>query len=140
MNTPLQRLLRPLIERRTSQLADFLSSHLPREGKVLDFGCGDGLVGAKLRDAGRLDVTGLDVLDYRLTDLALCLYAGGPIPFCDDHFDATIAVFALHHTPDPFFYLREITRVTRHLLLILEDTFRNRVELACTRCLDRFGN
>lgn len=137
-----RRMFRGMMAARAAKLASFLAPHIPRRGgRVLDFGTGDGLVAAELASAHGLDVVGLDTVDYRLAkELPFHLYRGGRLPFPDGAFDTTLSIFVLHHTDDPLFYLDELARVSRRTLVVLEDSYRNPVELFFTRWLDKVGN
>lgn len=140
-NSRLQRLFRRALETRARTIATFLAPHLPARGAVLDFGSGDGLVARTLARVNGVDILTLDVVDYRMdTGTPFEIYAGGALPFADNAFETVLAIFALHHTENPCFYLRELARVSRGTLLILEDSYRNAAELVVTRWLDRLGN
>jgi SAM-dependent methyltransferase len=99
-----------------------LARHAARgTGPVLDAGCGTGLLGDWLGILGFSPVEGLDLSDgmlavarakgsyARLHRLAL----GGPLPFADGHFAATIAtgVFTTGHVGAEG--LPELVRITR---------------------------
>ncbi len=99
-----------------------LARHAPRgSGPVLDAGCGTGLLGDWLGILGFSPIEGLDLSEgmlavarskgsyARLHRLAL----GGPLPFADNHFTATIAtgVFTTGHVGVEG--LPELVRITR---------------------------
>ncbi|QYK39845.1 MAG: class I SAM-dependent methyltransferase [Paracoccaceae bacterium] len=99
-----------------------LARHAPRgTGPVLDAGCGTGLLGDWLGILGFAPVEGLDLSEgmlavarqkgsyARLHRLAL----GGPLPFADGHFGATIStgVFTTGHVGAEG--LAELVRITR---------------------------
>ncbi|WP_030729303.1 class I SAM-dependent methyltransferase [Streptomyces sp. NRRL F-2890] len=89
--------------------------------RILDAGCGSGLLCAALRDRGAL-VSGFDSsaemlelarrrlgdgADLRVTDL------GGPLPYPDDAFDDVVASLVLHYLEDWGPALAELRRVLR---------------------------
>jgi SAM-dependent methyltransferase len=89
--------------------------------RVLDAGCGSGVLSAALRDRGA-DVSGFDVsagmvelarrrlgeaADLRIADL------GGPLPYADDTFDDVVASLVLHYLEDWGPALAELRRVLR---------------------------
>jgi SAM-dependent methyltransferase len=89
--------------------------------RILDAGCGSGLLFAALRDRGAI-VTGIDLsagmleqarrrlgadADLRVADLA------DPLPFPDDSFDDVIASLVLHYLQDWAPTLAELRRVLR---------------------------
>ena len=73
-------------------------------GRVVDIGCGTGLLAEALHGAG-IDVTGVDVsksmLDIahrRLPSTVRLVRSGVPIPFAENAFDASILAMVLHET------------------------------------------
>ena len=83
--------------------------------RVLDVGCGDGMLSAHVAQAGRAHVVGLD-LDAGVLDRARARHAGArvewmhgdifSVPFERGSFDAVVSVAALHHMDAP----RALTR------------------------------
>jgi ubiquinone/menaquinone biosynthesis C-methylase UbiE len=58
----------------------------------------------------------VDIIDYKKNmekNINFVKYYGGKLPFKDNQFDATAALFVIHHTDDPEFYLKELIRVTK---------------------------
>lgn len=102
--------------------AQLLRDHAAGATAVLDAGCGTGLVGRALRDAGFAGhLTGID-----LSVASLELAAGRavydelttadlqqPLAFDDDRFDAAICIGVLTYVPDTEAIWRELARVTR---------------------------
>ncbi|MGW5384699.1 class I SAM-dependent methyltransferase [Nocardia sp. NPDC003963] len=104
--------------------------------RILDVGCGPGLLFAALRDRGAVP-TGIDSsvrmleharrrlgvdADLRLADLA------DPLPFPDDTFDDVIASLVLHYLQDWRPALAELRRVLRpdgRLIVSVEHPFAN---------------
>ena len=97
-----------------------LAEAQPSAGKVLDVGCGSGLVGIELRTAGFADITGIDLSSSAL-ELALATGAyevvrqadvqSGPIPFDDDRFDALVCVGVMTYLPDTTAVVTDFCRV-----------------------------
>jgi SAM-dependent methyltransferase len=127
--------------RRVRVLADRLSRRLPPQARALDFGCGDGRIGAAVASA-RPDVTvrGADVLEREKTFLPVDVFDGRTLPYADRSFDAVMIVDVLHHTDDPGRALREAARVCRGRILLkdhLADPWLGRARL---EVMDRIGN
>jgi ubiquinone/menaquinone biosynthesis C-methylase UbiE len=86
--------------------------------RVLDLGCGDGRLAARLGEAGA-HVTGLDASAAALArareahpDLALAGPApDGALPFADGSFDAIVCIHVLQHVADTQLFLSEARRV-----------------------------
>jgi SAM-dependent methyltransferase len=111
--------------RRVKVLSKRLAPLFPEHAKVLDVGCGDGLI-AKLVGEQRPDLTleGIDVLVRPDTHIPVRGFDGQHIDAPDKSFDAVLFVDVLHHTDDPTVLLREAARVARRCL-ILKDHTRN---------------
>jgi dTDP-glucose pyrophosphorylase/ubiquinone/menaquinone biosynthesis C-methylase UbiE len=136
-----RRLLLPLFKQfhivRSWLVGDQLLPFINEGDAVLDFGCGSGLhkmlIARYLASRKNIDLTYIDVVDRDIDKGRFVKYRGGKLPFDDNQFDVVLAVFALHHTENPDFYLREIIRVSRRTILICEDTYTNSMEEAVAR-------
>ena len=92
-------------DNRSTMLARLRILGVPRlapEARILDFGCGDGMVLRCLAELGFRRLVGLEP-DYLLLDCdspGLKLAGRGPgLPFKDQSFDAVIVQSVLHHLP-----------------------------------------
>ena len=102
---------------------DALATHLPREGRILEVGCGSGgLLAAALRRG--MDIRGADVAlrwlvvaRRRLRDIGLdapiVAASAERLPWPDATFDALVADSLLEHLDDPAVALREFARVLK---------------------------
>lgn len=87
---------------------------------VLDVGCGNGVVGARIAQAFQCRVTGTDILDYVKTGLPFVRSQDdGRLPFGDGSFDCVMLNDMLHHVPTAGqeALIREALRVGRQLLI-----------------------
>lgn len=92
-----------------------LSAALPKEGRILDLGCGDHATLARYRTAA-LEVWGADFDAHP----QLChpewfrkLGAGGAAPFPDESFDLVTSYMVMEHVPEPARFFAEIARVLK---------------------------
>jgi len=93
-----------------------LVAGLPRDGRLLDVGCGTGALVQAAREAGH-DAVGVEP-DAEMAALASAalgvdVVVGGlpDLPLADDGFEAVTASFVLNHVDDPRAGARELARV-----------------------------
>jgi SAM-dependent methyltransferase len=100
-----------------------LAAQLPREGRILEVGCGTGGLLVAAARVG-IAVVGVDVASRwlvaarrRLADhglsAPLLAASGDRLPWPDGHFDTIVADSVLEHLDDPIRALREWSRVLR---------------------------
>jgi SAM-dependent methyltransferase len=131
---------RLVAQRRVQVLAKHVASLIPAGARVLDVGCGDGILDCLVSEH-RPDVSiqGIEVLVRPTTRVPVRKFDGFHIPYPDASFDAVMLIDVLHHTIDPFVILREARRVA-HTILI-KDHFRDGLLADATlRFMDWFGN
>jgi SAM-dependent methyltransferase len=126
--------------RRVRVLAAGIAPLLPPRARVLDVGCGDGML-AHLVAAARQDCTvrGVDVLVRPHTRVPVSAFDGHSLPFDDDAFDVVTCIDVLHHADNPGALLGEMARVAPTLVVKdhLRDGWLARPTLAF---MDRVGN
>ncbi len=97
--------------------------------RLLEVGAGNGEVPLQIRDlapacVGRYWVTELFREGTRWLDkqgLSACAADAQRIPFADNSFDAAISFDVLHHVSDPYLMAKEMVRVSRGRLLLVES-------------------
>ena len=99
----------------------FILEHCPR-GRVLDVGCGTGVLASRLLELG-YEVVGIDpsegmlrVLRRRAPEARAVQGSGTDLPFEDGEFDTAVSVATMHHIAGPAAVrstLREMARVVR---------------------------
>ncbi|MGQ0641180.1 MAG: class I SAM-dependent methyltransferase [Gemmatimonadaceae bacterium] len=110
-------------QRRVDVLASTLSRLMPRNARVLDVGCGDGLLSKRILETrSDVSITGVDVLVRRDTHIPVAEFDGDHLPFDDQSVDVVLFVDVLHHTTDPTRLLREAKRVASDSLIIKDHT------------------
>jgi len=125
---------------REKPIIDLLHPFLADVGEVLDIGAGGCQIAHLISVTHQVDVTAVDIVDHRVTDVPLTLYDGETLPFDDNSFDVSLLIFVLHHAVDPERLIREALRVTRSTLLIVEDAPKNVVEKVFWRSWDYLLN
>jgi len=118
-----------------------LAELIPRNVRVLDVGCGDGLI-SKLIQNKRSDISikGIDVLLRPQTHIPVTKFDGQKIPYADNDFDVVMFIDVLHHTLDPNILLHEAARVTKSCLLIKDHTKDGLLAGPTLRFMDWVGN
>jgi SAM-dependent methyltransferase len=122
-------------------LAERLAEVVPRGGRVLDVGCGDGSVAARLQEQrDDLSVVGIDVLVRPTTAIPVAPFDGSTIPFDDGAFDVAMFVDVLHHTEDPTVLLAEAARVAPGAVVVKDHLADGVLARPTLRLMDYVGN
>jgi SAM-dependent methyltransferase len=130
-----------IYNRRVHVLSQNMIRLIPRNAKVLDVGCGDGLISRMIADV-RKDITikGVDVLLREKSFIDVKLYDGKKLPFEDDEFDAVIFIDVLHHTTNQMELLKEARRVTSNCLIIKDHLNNGWIDNKLLTIMDSVGN
>jgi SAM-dependent methyltransferase len=127
--------------RRADVLARHLADLLPHDARVLDIGCGDGLLARRvLHLRPDLRIEGIDVLVRPSTHIPVTRFDGRHIPHESGQFDAAVLVDVVHHIEDPMPLLREALRVSRKCLVIKDHTRDGWLAGPTLRAMDYIGN
>jgi len=94
---------------------------IKKGSKILDLGCGSGVVAKNFQQFFQSPVMGVDIEDRRIVDLPFQKIDGRTLPFGENDFDVVLIAYVLHHAQDPEALLREAKRVSRGKILIYED-------------------
>jgi ubiquinone/menaquinone biosynthesis C-methylase UbiE len=130
-----------VFDRRAEVIAKQAAAMIPPGSQLLDVGCGDGSLAARVAQIVPLtNVQGAEV--HARPDCAIeCrLFDGKSLPFPDNSFDVCLFVDVLHHTMDPETICREAVRVSRKHVVIKDHLCENRVDDATLRFMDWAGN
>ena len=111
------------------EVNEFFLAHCSPDDKVLDIGCGHGVVSEFLAEKG-IHVSAVDISDKLLADLNARIAGRNlpievkrgdayNIPYENEHFDVVVARMFLPHFPDWPAVLKEMTRTTKKGGLIL---------------------
>jgi SAM-dependent methyltransferase len=117
----------PVVSAYADPKIDFIRAHAPLTGSILDLGCGNGIFTQRLSVEGAI-VTGLDLSPYLLNQNPHGVLTCGDatlLPFADASFDLVFEANLLHHVSDESEVIREMHRVTRKYVVLLEPNRYN---------------
>jgi len=114
---------------------------LPGSARILDVGCGDGLLDEELlRTRPDLRIEGVDVLVRDGTPIPVRQFDGRHLPFPDREFDVTMAIDVFHHAADPETLMAEMKRVSRNTIVIKDHLAHGLPSRLLLRAMDWVGN
>lgn len=128
-------------DRRLHVLAKQVANLIPQGVRVLDVGCGDGLLAKTIMEMRPdVSITGLDVLVRPVCHIETIEFDGKSIPFPDRSFDTVMFVDVLHHCEDPEILIGEALRVTTAEVVIKDHTRDGFMAGPTLRFMDYIGN
>ncbi len=127
--------------RRVEVLAGALAGAVRRDARVLDVGCGDGSIAARLMELRPdLRIDGVDVMIRPQTKIRVTAFDGHTLPFGDGAYDVVTLVDVLHHTPDPTHSLAEAARVAARAVVVKDHLVAGPLARPTLRLMDWVGN
>jgi len=111
----------PIYKRATKKMCLECENFIERGAKILDLGCGAGIVAKAFQDFFQAEVIGVDIKDQRVLQIPFRIINGRDLPFPTKSFDAVLIGYVLHHAKDPNALLIEAKRVCRDKIVIFED-------------------
>ncbi len=133
---------RLILPRRAHRLGALLAAVIPPGRlRVVDVGCGDGAVAARIRELRpELEVHGIEIRARERTLAPMELYDGGNLPLETSEFHVALLVDVLHHADDPSRLLTEAARVAGRAVVIKDHLREGLFCGARLRFMDRVGN
>jgi len=127
------------LETRAETLVRLFENQIPVPSSILDVGGGWGFYSEPLRRRGH-HVTVLDVIKPGFQKSPVVLYGGGKIPFADNSYDVSMLITVLHHISDIEEVFREVCRVTRRFVVVVEDLYNHPLGRLWTILRDQLYN
>jgi len=132
---------RGILHRRVTALASAIAPLLPKSARVLDVGCGDGLLDKSLLDLRPdLRIEGVDVLVRPTTPIPIRQFDGSHLPFATGEFDVAMAIDVFHHAADAEGLMQEMKRAARGSLVIKDHLLHGLPSELILRAMDWVGN
>jgi SAM-dependent methyltransferase len=130
-----------VFRRRAGFLAHLLADLIPSNAKVLDIGCGNGVIGHLIQqDRPAVSVRGVEIMSRPDCLIDCAIFDGRTLPVDDSSVDVCMFVDVLHHTLDPESLLREAGRATKSYILIKDHLCESRADNMVLRFMDWVGN
>ena len=98
---------------------------IKRGSKILDIGCGSGIVAKALSNFFQSSVLGVDIQDKRVVNIPFQIIDGENLPFKENGFNVCFISYVLHHSENPERLLKEAKRVSKERIIIFEDLPEN---------------
>jgi len=116
------RLLKPFYEYAAKEMCTDFKDYISDSKKVLDLGCGSGIVANEIEKRFNLKVQGIDIVDMRVVDISFKKYNGKDLSFISNNeFDTVLISYVLHHTENPKEILRQVVKIANKNIVIYED-------------------
>lgn len=138
-NLPFTTAFDQLMKKRADRIYGEIANVLACKGKILDFGCGNGMVGELLHSRNNLEISGCDVIVTENTDLHIKIlkFDGYHLEVPDNNFEAGYANSVLHHIENPERAVKELSRVVSKRFVLIEDTLQGDTKEAIDKHKDR---
>jgi len=116
---------------RANRIYSEISGLFNLSDKVLDYGCGNGLVGQLLSDNDKLFITGCDVVIYpnESVNFPILKLEGYNLDVVTNSFEGGYANSVIHHDENVEKVVQEISRVVSHKFVLIEDTLQGNSEI-----------
>jgi|SRR3990167_9878883 len=125
--------------KRIALIISRIKKYLPQNKKILDIGCGLGLLTRAICQKG-YNLTPVDIHDISIIpNVKPVIYGGATLPFNNNSFDIALLITVLHHTPNPEKVLIETARVAKRII-IMEDVYENTFQKFATFIMDSIIN
>jgi 2-polyprenyl-3-methyl-5-hydroxy-6-metoxy-1,4-benzoquinol methylase len=127
---------------RVDSIANTIIKNLPEDiNKILDIGCGDGLISKKLENAKMgLEYDGIDIMERPMCKIKYTSFDGINIPFEKKSFDAVQLIDVLHHTEDIDAVIENAMNYTKKYIIIKDHIYENTLDFQTLKFMDWVGN
>lgn len=115
------RIFSKIYERAAKKMCLLCKDFIKKGDKILDLGCGSGIVGKNFQEFFQAKIIGADIKDKRIYPLSFQIIDGKSLPFPENNFDTVLLSYVLHHAGDQQSLLKEAKRVAGNKIIVFED-------------------
>lgn len=115
------RIFSKIYERAAQKMCLDCQDFIQKGFKILDLGCGSGIIGMTFQDFFQAKVIGVDIKDNRIYPLPFKIINGKSLPFPENSFNIVLINYVLHHSGNPTTLLKEAKRVAKDRIVVYED-------------------
>jgi 2-polyprenyl-3-methyl-5-hydroxy-6-metoxy-1,4-benzoquinol methylase len=121
--SPLQyRVFKAFYRKAAQKMCEECSQFISSNSKILDFGCGSGIIGKEFSKFFNSEILGIDIIDNRVENIPFVKYDGKDISFlAKESYDTILINYVLHHTEDPTKSLKDISKIAKKRIIIYEN-------------------
>lgn len=134
--SPLDSYLNWIMARRAERIANRLDKYINIGETCLDIGCGTGHNARELSKRGHGPIFETDITNMRTLSGRFAIASSSTLPFQDETFDCVTLIHVLNYSSQPEQLFREIYRVTKYRLILLQSTFATTLGYQQLRCRD----
>jgi ubiquinone/menaquinone biosynthesis C-methylase UbiE len=116
------RLFQKHYEKAGREMCKECERHVPFDCKMLDLGCGSGIIGHEFAKFFNSELLGLDIIDNRIVPIPFLKLKGDDLSFLKDNsYETVLIAFVLHHCQNPIELLKEAKRVSKGKIILYEN-------------------
>jgi len=115
------RIFSKIYEQNAKKMCLDCQDFIKKGSKILDLGCGSGIVAKNFQNFFQAEIIGVDIKDNRIFKIPFQIIDGKNLPFSENSFDVVLISYVLHHSRDPISLIKEAKRISRDKIIIYED-------------------
>ena len=139
-NELLKKIIYKFARKRAEIIYNALEGFIRKEEIILDVGCGSCNIIEILKERN-YNVVPLDIGDNSIIEgINPVVYDGEKMPFKENTFDKSMILAVLHHTNQQKILIKEVMRVTKKRIIIIEYVYTNKIDKLVTKFVDSLIN